>query len=58
MFFLERQVFQGTEKCPQYIWKQWAYCMKREPIEKFLATQAHPELWRIEPDVAELARPA
>lgn len=56
MFFLERLTLQGTEKCPQYLWKQWAYCMKRAPLEKFLSKQARPEVWRIEPPAAEVEK--
>lgn len=53
MFFLQRLTFQGDEAYPQYCWKQWAYCMKRAPLEKFLFKQAHPEVWRIETDASE-----
>lgn len=53
MFFLQRLTFQGTEAYPQYCWKQWVYCMKRAPLEKFLSKQAYPEIWRIESDAAE-----
>lgn len=56
MFYLKRLTFQGTEKCPQYRWTQWFYCMKRAPLEKFLSKQARPEVWRIEPDAAEVEK--
>ncbi len=47
MFLLERLVFQGTERCPQYVWKQIAMCQKRAPLECVIAGQLRQYDWRI-----------
>ncbi len=47
MYALERIVFQGTEHCPQYRWKQFALCGSRAPLEKVKAGQQSPGDWRI-----------
>lgn len=47
MFALEYLQFQGTEHCPQYRWKQFAVCGKRELLERIRSRQAHPENWRV-----------
>ncbi len=47
MFALEYLQFQGTEHCPQYRWKQFAVCGKRELLERIRSRQTHPENWRV-----------
>lgn len=49
MFVLERLVFQGTEKCPQYLWKQILINKNKELMERVRAGQPHPENWRVSP---------
>lgn len=43
MYALEQLVFQGTECCPQYRWKQLAICGSRVPLDKIRNGQQHPE---------------
>ncbi|MDR0819287.1 MAG: hypothetical protein LBN43_06925 [Oscillospiraceae bacterium] len=47
MYILERYVFQGTEKCPQYKWKQFVMFELPEPLERVRANQRTPGDWRI-----------
>ncbi len=47
MYALERLVFQGTEHCPQYRWKQFALCGSRALLEKVRAGQQSPGYWGI-----------
>ena len=47
VFVLEYLQFQGTEHCPQYHWKQFAVCGKKELLERIKIRQAHPENWRV-----------
>lgn len=47
VFALERLIFQGSERCPQYRWTQYALCAKREPLDRIAAAQKHPEEWRV-----------
>lgn len=54
MFALERLVFQGTEACPRYRWKQYALCGSRRPLERVRAGQRRPEDWRIVPLVCSV----
>ncbi len=49
MYALERLVFQGTECCPQYRWKQLAVCANEKLLNKIKDKQRHPEEWRISP---------
>lgn len=49
MFILERMVFQGTEKCPQYLWKQMLVCKSKDTLELIRSKQLHPENWRVCP---------
>lgn len=49
MFILERRVFQGTEKCPQYLWKQILMCRSKNLLEQIWDKQRHPENWRVCP---------
>ena len=53
MFFLERLVFQGTEKCPQYMWKQFAMSKNKPLLEKIRRMQRRPEDWRITTNIDE-----
>ena len=46
-FVLERLVFQGTEVCPQYRWKQYAVCACEDILKKIKETQRRPENWRV-----------
>ena len=56
MFFLEASVFQGTEKCPQYKWKQIAMCGDLSLLKKVKASFRHLENYRIEPDASEIEK--
>lgn len=47
MFILERLIFQGTEKCPQYLWKQYIVGGNKALLEKIRASQRRPEDWRV-----------
>lgn len=47
MFVLERRVFQGTEVCPQYRWKQYALCGSQSLLERVRSAQRRPEDWRV-----------
>ena len=47
MYALEQLVFQGTECCPQYRWKQFAICGSRVPLDKIRNGQQHPGNWRV-----------
>jgi hypothetical protein len=47
MYILEKLVFQGTEQCPQYLWKQIAMCQSDATLERILEKQRRPEDWRI-----------
>lgn len=47
MYALERLVFQGTNICPQYQWKQFAVCDSRPILDKVRAGQKHPGSWRV-----------
>jgi hypothetical protein len=47
MYILERLVFQGSERCPQYLWKQLAMCQNRAPLERVRMGQRRSEDWRI-----------
>jgi hypothetical protein len=49
MYALERLVFQGTERCPQYRWKQFAVCANEELLIKVKNGQRRPEDWRVSP---------
>ncbi len=49
MYILERLVFQGTEKCPQYLWTQMLMSKNRDVLEAIHARQPHPENWRVCP---------
>lgn len=49
MYALERLVFQGTERCPQYRWKQFAVCVNEELLIKVKNGQQRPEDWRVSP---------
>ncbi|MDD4509353.1 MAG: hypothetical protein PHY23_00310 [Oscillospiraceae bacterium] len=44
---MERMVFQGTEKCPQYQWKQYIIGGDKALLEKIRSTQRRPKEWRI-----------
>jgi len=47
MYILEKIVFQGTDKCPQMMWKQFVMCYSREPLEELRARQSRQSDWRI-----------
>ncbi len=47
MYVLERLVFQGTDRCPQYRWKQFVVCDSRPILDKVRAGQKHPGDWRV-----------
>jgi hypothetical protein len=47
MFILERLEFQGTERCPQYLWKQYVMCAAKEPLERVVSKQRRRKDWRI-----------
>lgn len=47
MYALEQLVFQGTECCPQYRWKQFAVCGSRIPLDKVRSGQRRPDDWRV-----------
>ena len=47
MYALEHLNFQGTERCPQYRWKQVAICDNRTPLDKVRAGQQRPADWRV-----------
>lgn len=55
MFILERLVFQGTEKCPQYLWKQMLMSKNKNILEQIRAGQPHPENWRVCPTAEDEA---
>ena len=47
MYSLERLVFQGTGRCPQYRWKQFAVCGRRVPLDRVRISQRNLENWRV-----------
>ena len=55
MFILEYRVFQGTEKCPQYLWKQMLMCKSKDTLELIRSKQLHPENWRVCPTAEDEA---
>lgn len=48
-YVLEQLVFQGTERCPQYRWKQWALSGDRTALERIRNSKSRPEQWRVVP---------
>lgn len=55
MFILEYLSFQGTEKCPQYLWKQILMSKNKSILEQVRAKQPHPEQWRVSPTAEEVS---
>ena len=55
MYALERLVFQGTETCPMYRWKQYALCGNPGLLERVRSGQRRPEDWRVIPMAASFA---
>lgn len=55
MFVLEYRTFQGTERCPQYLWKQMLLCKNRDVLELIRSKQKHPKDWRVCPTAEDEA---
>ena len=47
MYALEHLVLLSSGECPQYQWKQLAYCANRVLLEKAKRQMRRPQSWRV-----------
>lgn len=56
--YIPREALTKNRTCQSYLWKQYAVCEEREPLEQIKATKKRPEEWRVVPLADSVLPPA